>query len=138
VSAGRKHEDVTVADHLKAIPPGVRPIVVAARSIVRSTAPDAEEVVYQSRRPASPSSMWKLVRYRLNGADVAGIGTFSKHSSLFFYRGRELHDDAGLLAGGGKDSRFITLRTAGDAKQAAVKRLVEEAFARARTRRPRS
>ena len=133
----RKNEAITMADHMKRIPPATRPIVAAVRSAVRATAPDADEVVYQSRRPASPSSMWKLVRYRLNEADVAGIGTFSRHASLFFYRGRTLRDDANLLAGSGKDSRFVTLRTAGDAKQAAVKRLLEEAFAVARARPPR-
>jgi hypothetical protein len=46
--------------------------------------------------------MWKLVHYRLAGAYVVGIGTFPKHSSLFFYRGRELRDSCGLLRGGGR------------------------------------
>ena len=66
----RANEAVTMADHLKRIPSATRPIVAAARSVVRSTARDADEVVYQSRRPASPSSMWKLVRYRVDGADA--------------------------------------------------------------------
>ena len=133
----RKNEAITMADHMKRIPPATRPIVAAVRSAARSTARDADEVVYQSRRPASPSSMWKLVRYRLDGADVAGIGTFSEHATLFFYRGRELHDDAGLLAGSGKDSRFVSLRTVGDAKRPAVRQLLDEAFAMAKARPPR-
>jgi hypothetical protein len=47
---------------------------------------------------------------------------------LFFYRGRELADKGGLLQGTGKDSRYVTLRGRADAEQAAVKRLVRQAF----------
>jgi hypothetical protein len=72
--------------------------------------------------------MWKLVRYAVDGANVVGIGTFPSHASLFFYRGRELDDGSGLLAGGGKDMRFITLRAPADAERLTVKRLVRKAF----------
>jgi len=127
-----KH-DVTISAHLRAIPSAVRPIVRAARDVVRTAEPDAEEVVYQSDRPRSPSSMWKLARYRLDGEDVVGLGTFSTHSSLFFYRGRDLHDKSGLLEGSGKDLRFVRLHSAADAKSRAVRRLVRDAFELART-----
>ncbi len=72
--------------------------------------------------------MWKLARYAVDGQNVVGIGTFSKHSTLFFYRGREIDDGTGLLQGSGKDARFITLRSPADAERAAVKRLVRRAF----------
>jgi len=67
-------------------------------------------------------------RWLAAGANVVGIGTFTKHSALFFYRGRELDDGSGLLQGGGKDSRFITLRSPADVDRPAVKRLVRKAF----------
>lgn len=123
-----RKQSVTMTDHLKAIPPAVRPIVRAARDVVRTAAPDAEEVVYQSGRPRSPRSMWKLARYRLDGVHVVGLGTFSTHSSLFFYRGSDLHDDRGLLKGSGEALRFVRLRSAADAKSRAIKRLVRDAF----------
>ena len=69
-----------------------------------------------------------FVRYAVDGSNVVGIGTFSNHSALFFYRGRELEDENGLLQGSGKDSRFITLRGPADAERPAVKRLVRKAF----------
>lgn len=72
--------------------------------------------------------MWKLARYAVGGVNVVGLGTFTKHSTIFFYRGRELEDAAGLLEGRGKDSRFVTLRSAADAETPAVKKLVREAF----------
>jgi hypothetical protein len=72
--------------------------------------------------------MWKIVRYAVDGQTVVGIGTFPRHSTLFFYRGRELDDGSGLLEGSGKDSRFVTLKAPADAEQPAVKRLLREAF----------
>jgi hypothetical protein len=117
-----------IAEQIKQVPLEVRPIVQAARSVVRAVAPKAEEIAYNSKPPQSKTYMWKLVRYAVNGKNVVGIGTFPKHSSLFFYRGRELDDGSGVLQGGGKDSRFLTLRSASDAKRAEVKRLIQNAF----------
>ena len=114
----------SVAEHLKKVPPAVRPIVQAARRTVKAVAPTAEEISYQSQPPRSSSYMWKIVRYAVGGANVVGIGTFARHSTLFFYRGRELDDGSGLLEGSGKDSRFITLRAPADAERPAVKQLL--------------
>ena len=119
---------MTVDDHLKNVPAAVRPIVVAARKTIRSTAPKADEIAYQSKPPKSRSAMWKLARYGVNGAEVVGLGTFARHSTIYFYRGRELEDGSALLQGSGRDSRFVTLRTPADAEKPAVKRLVREAF----------
>ena len=107
----------------------MRPTVIAARRILKASAPNATEIAYQSNPPRSKSAMWKLARYAVDGEDVAGLGTFSTYAALFFYRGRELDDGTGLLQGGGKDSRFIRLRTPADAERPAVKRIVRKAFA---------
>lgn len=119
---------IPVSAHLKKVPPAVRPIVQAARRTVKAVAPTADEISYQSQPPRSSSYMWKIVRYAVDGSNVVGIGTFPRHSTLFFYRGRELDDGSGLLEGSGKDSRFITLRTPADAERPAVKQLVRKAF----------
>jgi Domain of unknown function (DU1801) len=119
---------VTLSEHLKNVPPHVRPTLKAAIKTVKEAAPKADEITYRSRPPRSSSAMWKLVRYAVGGANVVGIGTFSNHSTLFFYRGRELDDRSGLLQGRGKDSRFVTLRGPADAEQPAVRRLVRQAF----------
>jgi hypothetical protein len=120
--------DLSLADQLKKIPPSVRPTVKAAIKTVKASAPSADEIVYRSQAPRSKSAMWKLVRYAVDGANVVGIGTFTDHSTIFFYRGRELDDENGLLKGSGKDSRFVTLRSPADADKPAVKRLVRNAF----------
>jgi hypothetical protein len=119
---------ISVSDHLKRIPPTVRPIVQAARRAIKAVAPTANEITYRSQPPRSSRAMWKLVRYAVDGANVVAIGTFPRHSTLFFFRGRELDDGSGLLEGGGKAMRFITLRVPADAERPAVKRMVRKAF----------
>ena len=121
-------KEISVSDHIKKIPPAVRPIVEAARRTVKAVAPTADEISYQSQPPRSSSYMWKIVRYAVDGENVVGIGTFPRHSTLFFYRGRELDDGSGLLEGSEKDSRFITLRAPADVQRPAVKQLLRKAF----------
>ncbi len=120
--------EVSVTGHLRKMSPDVRPVVEAARQMVMAIAPNANEIPYQSRPPRAASAMWKIARYAIEGANVVGVGTFPKHSTLFFYRGRELDDGTGLLQGSGKDTRFITLRTPADADLPAVRKLVRKAF----------
>jgi hypothetical protein len=119
---------VALSEHLKNVPPRVRPTVKAAIKTVKEAAPNADEITYRSSPPRSSSAMWKLVRYAVDGENVVGVGTFTNHSTLFFYRGRELDDGSGLLQGSGKDSRFVTLRGPADAEKPAVKQLVRKAF----------
>jgi len=113
----------------------VRPTVKAALRTLKEAAPTAEEIPYRSQPPRSKSAMWKLVRYAVDGVNVVGVGTFADHSTMFFYRGRELDDGSGLLQGTGKDARFVTLRSPDDAQRPGVKRLVRNAFRLARTPR---
>jgi len=72
--------------------------------------------------------MYKVVRYAVDATNVVGIGAYPTHATLFFYRGRALHDPSGLLEGTGKDARFLRLRTPADAEKATVKRIVRQAF----------
>ena len=66
------------------------------------------------------------VGFDLDG--LSGPHTFADHSTLYFYRGRELDDGSGLLEGGGKDMRFITIRKPLDVVRPGVKRIVRKAF----------
>jgi hypothetical protein len=119
---------VSLFDQLNKIPAATRPTVQAAIRMVKAVAPKAEEIAYRSQPPRSKSAMWKLARYAVDGSNVVGVGTFADHSTLFFYRGRELDDRSGLLQGSERDSRFITLRSPADVERPAVKRLVRNAF----------
>ena len=125
--------EIRLSEQLKKIPAAVRPTVRAAIKTVKEAAPGASEIAYQSRPPSSKSTMWKLARYAAGGTNVVGIGTFSDHATLYFYRGIDLDDGSGLLQGGGKEMRFITLRQPADAGRPAVKGLVRRAFKLAAT-----
>jgi len=72
--------------------------------------------------------MWKIIRYVAADAPVVAIGVFPTYVHLFFFRGRDLDDDSGLLEGGGKEMRSIRLRAPADAERPAVKRIVRQAF----------
>ena len=111
----------------------VRPTVKAAIDTVRAIAPTAEEIAYQMEAPRSERMMWKIARYAIGGENVVGVGTFPRHSTIFFYRGRELDDGSGLLQGSGKDTRFVTLRSPADATRPAVRKLLRRAFGLAET-----
>jgi uncharacterized protein YdhG (YjbR/CyaY superfamily) len=118
----------SVADHLKLMAPQMRATVVAARRAVRAAAPTASEQPYQSKPPRSKSALWKIARYSLGGADVAGIGASSTHVLLYLHQGTELDDGSGLLEGAGKTMRSIRLNTPRDAKRPQVKRMLRKAF----------
>ncbi len=106
----------------------MRPTVKAAIKAVRNVAPKATEIPYQMEAPRSERAMWKIARYAVDGENVVGVGTFPRHSTIFFYRGRELDDGSGLLQGTGKDTRFVTLRSPADVEKPAVKKLLRNAF----------
>ncbi len=118
-----------MAEHLRAIPAELRPTVRAARRLVRSIAPKADEIAYQSQRSGWTSMIWHLARYAVEGKNVVGIGVFRKHAALYFYRGTELEDPGGLLEGGGKQMRSIRLLAPADVARPAVKQLIRRAFA---------
>ena len=122
-----KPDLLTADDQFARVPAEVRPIVEAARRAVRTAAPEAVEVPYQSQPPRNPSTMWKLARYAVGGEAVIGIGVFTRHATLFFQRGAGFEDGLGLLEGGGKDARFVTLRAPADAERPAVRDLIRRA-----------
>src|SRR5215475_4351396 len=123
-----KATQISVSQLLRKVPPTVRPTVTAVRRMVRHLVPVAEEMICMSRPPRSPRYMWKLLLYAVDGAAVLGVGTFPRHSTVYFYRGRALDDGSGFLQGTGKESRFIPLRSPADAELPALKKLVRKAF----------
>jgi hypothetical protein len=79
----RKSSMITVSRQLTKIPATVRPTLQAAIRAVKHLAPNADEIAFQMEAPRSSRMMWKIVRYAVDGTNVVGIGTFTKHSTLF-------------------------------------------------------
>ena len=57
----------TVSEHIKKIPPAVRPIVQAARRTVKAVAPTADEISYQSQPPRSSTPGFEIERAATSG-----------------------------------------------------------------------
>jgi hypothetical protein len=62
-------------------------------------------------------------------AAFAYVGAYRAHVNVGFFRGAALEDPAGLLEGTGKYMRHVKLRPGRDIDAAALRRLVESAYA---------
>ena len=117
----------TFEDLLEITEEGLRPIVTALREVVLEVDADTCEVVRLGDRAATygvgPRKM-------LDG--YAYILPYKRWVNLGFYQGVELADPEGLLEGTGAKMRHVKVRSVGEARQAAVRALVEGALERRR------
>ena len=104
-----------VESYIASQPQPMRPILRAARELVREAAPDAVETL-----------KWGFPTWVGKG-NVVAVMAFSDHVNLQFYLGTSLSDPARRLEGTGKDLRHVKLRHSKDVKDPAVKALVRAA-----------
>ncbi len=120
-----KAQIVTFEDLLEITEEGLRPIVTALREVVYEVDPDTCEVVRLGDRAATygvgPRKM-------IDG--YAYILPYKRWVNLGFYQGVDLADPEGLLEGTGAKMRHVKVRSVEEARQAAVKALVEGALER--------
>jgi hypothetical protein len=62
-------------------------------------------------------------------AAFAYVNAFKSHVNVGFFRGAEIDDPDGLLEGEGKFMRHVKLKPNGDANAAALRKLIETAYA---------
>ncbi len=118
-----------VEEFLSSLSQDVREIARALRGRIRELVPDAVE-----RRHGG----WKIVGYSWDGSMKSSICAIAPHLervNLQFFRGTDLKDPSGLLAGTGKSGRHVTLREASDVERPEVAELIRQAaeLARAET-----
>ena len=65
----------------------------------------------------------------VNGAAFAYVNAFKAHVNVGFFRGAELADPEGLLAGTGRFMRHVKLRSAEEVDATALRRLIQTAYA---------
>lgn len=106
------------------VPSKQRGVVDALREVVRRVVPDAEETVLWSG--LSYHSPW--VGGRVKGA-ICQISVKGSDVRLEFIHGIRLADPDGLLEGDRLSKRYVSIRSADDARSAAVVRLIREASA---------
>jgi hypothetical protein len=109
---------------LRSLPPEVRGVVSALRTVVRRAVPEAEE-----------SMLWGGLSYhrpavggRVKGA-VCLIGVRQGKVRLDFIHGVRLADPSGLLRGQLVSKRYVPMETIADAERPEIEALIREAAA---------
>jgi hypothetical protein len=105
----------TVNDYISNLPPEQRTIAEALRGLIFAAAPDAKE-----------SIKWSQPVYESAGP-CCWIMAHKAHVTLGFWRGMQLQSGRGVLEGSGTKMGHMKLRSTGDVRSAAIKKLVREA-----------
>jgi hypothetical protein len=107
-----------VDDYLQTrLPADQQQIAAELRSLVKQFAPKAEEVISRG------SPAWQGRRL------LAIISVSKTHLTLAFARGAEFTDDHGLLAGSGKTTRHLKLKSLDDLDRDALRDYLRQAVA---------
>lgn len=73
---------------------------------------------------------WHVPVYSLNTKNyLLGMQVFKRHVNLNFFKGAQLHDPRGILAGNGKQVRHVTFRTIDDIDNTALQELIDQTIA---------
>jgi hypothetical protein len=118
---------VNVAQFLAGYPPEVRHLVEELGRLLRSILTDAEERVN--------AGGGGLAYHDPAAGYVCGIFPRESDVRLLFEHGAALEDPDGLFDGGGKQTRYITLRPGDDLPEAAIRRMIDRAVLRGVVRR---
>ena len=105
---------------LEKLPAQYEPVVMALRTLIGTTAPDAHEIVYHDTLCYSPTEA--------DFDPIVFIAVFSAHINLGLFYGGFLHDPEGLLLGTGKRMRHVTIRSLQECANPALARLLEQAW----------
>jgi hypothetical protein len=97
-------------------PAELRDVAERLRKLMKKTVKSAKESV----------NSWKIPTYESNGP-MCFFMVGKYHVTFGFLRGTSLPDPAGPLEGAGKNVRHVTLRTAEDLKEPALRKLIEAA-----------
>jgi hypothetical protein len=117
------HRDPAVAAWLVAQPGERGAIARRWFEQLRRCGPDVRELVHDGCPVAC-----------VDDVAFAYVNVFTSHVNIGFFHGAALDDPADLLEGTGKRMRHLTLRPDADADNAAISRLVEDAYVDVRRR----
>jgi len=104
------------------------------QQLIKNNHPEAQKLVYELRKliknlvPGSKEKIykgWGVIDYQLGGSrDFISIGPQKKYVNLYFMRGIELPDPAGLLEGSGKNMRHVKIRSSKDLENKQLHKLI--------------
>lgn len=76
---------------------------------------------------------WHVPVYSLCSTNyLLGFQVFKRHVNLNFFKGAQLYDPQGVLAGSGKQVRHVTFRTINDIDESALQALIDQTIANER------
>lgn len=112
--------------------PAVATVIRAARRALRRRLPTAVELVYDNY------NFFVIGFCATERASdcIVSLAAAANGVGLSFYNGASLPDPEGILLGGGKQNRFVRLRSAATLREPAVEALLRAAVARAKTPLP--
>ena len=96
--------------------PGLKPVMDAARALVRKAVPKSREAI----------NPWGIPVFEWNGT-LCYLMVGRKHITFGFPRGASMVDSARLLQGSGKNLRHVKLREVSDVHDANLKQLILQA-----------
>ena len=118
-----------VAGFISKFDPPIAKLARASRAALRKRLPTAVELVYDNYQALAMG----LATTERTSDCVATIAVFPKSVILGFYWGSSLPDPTGILKGGGKQHRYVSLTSAGMIRTAPVEALIRASVAQART-----
>ncbi len=105
--------------------------------LIKHNSPEAQQLALDLRKlilrlmPKASQKIhpgWGVIDYQLGEKrDFISIGTQKKYVNLYFMRGAELSDPAGLLEGSGKLMRHVKIRSQKDLQNKALHALIRKA-----------
>jgi hypothetical protein len=124
VSASRQ-----LATFIARFDPGIRRLIRASRSALRSAYPTAIELVYDNYN-ALAIGFCSTPR---QSDCLVSVAAYARGVNLYFYYGASLPDPDHRLEGGGRQGRFIRVESAATLREPAVRALLRTAAREART-----
>jgi hypothetical protein len=115
---GSVRRDDAVDRWMAAHPGGLGAIAKRWFEVMRGCGGDVRELLHDGHPTAC-----------VDGAGFAYVNAFTSHVNVGFFRGAELADPEGLLAGTGRFMRHVKLRPAADVDAAALSGLIHAAYA---------
>ena len=104
------------------------------KQLIKNNTPEAQKLVYELRKlikklvPGSKEKIykgWGVIDYHLGGSrDFISIGPQKKYVNLYFMRGIELPDPAGILEGSGKNMRHVKILFSKDLENKQLHKLI--------------
>lgn len=112
MSENKKITNIT--DYLDSLTPQQKGMIEKLRGLVQKTVPEVEEKI-----------MWSLPWYKLHGKPFVVLMHASKHMSIGFMKGTDLHSE--MLEGTGKNMRHVKIKLDSDIPEKELTRLLKEA-----------